>query len=1556
MISANVIEPNSVYMVNLLKGGGTDTWASGIAYRVASWEYLIPLIPEHVYYVSYTYKYTLENSSATAPTWVCFFWDGGNAGSLTVQAVPTAGVEQEYQEVFTCKTGGVCCQYNITPQRTSSEPLQFTCGSLYHGPNSNDITTNVRGYVKNAVLYDVTEISQFFNLSETALLDKIKSWRNTNYEIWRNKGNEPWYGSGFNALISTTSQVKQTKLFTNLVEADGLECPTYWCPTQHSSHDESNANRYSDNGVVGSAYDYNQVATVKRTLKVDETSPFYPEHQYVMHIEQPGTTTSTQPRTGGFVKQWGNPDRDCVIIEKLVAKIPKGQKVWAAHNLRTVGSTAGYWKLEALSPIEGTGKYEEYTWRYTINLSKCSSVATYFFDHNYSWGGFFYTVNSSGTVGETGVNWDVAYYANYMFATDDPLQYFTVMPDKDVIKDKYVMTRELDERQVYLNGDGSDKTPTLPSRFQWLDINSEYEIHGERAIIQPSLSSADTSDAHSAVTPMLKINPSSKYRLTMRIWAKKSAFADNQYMLTSIAYYTENGVELSCNKVVYLTGTNTQLTQAVSKGDTVLHVSSAKNWVNKTQCGVGFRSNYKMSYSTEDATFNGRDGIISAVDTTNNTITLNKALNTEQAVNIIVVEALSGAKYYYPINKSMLPDGEWKEYSIEFGTGKFWGGARSDGGYGIEIPWDAKYMTLCPNLYQNWSGYPIIYDDIRIEEIGSVAEKQGDCVQIKRFTGRPETLTSVNSVITVKFDTAALQVYLNGEEITQSGGTLSFKSGTSVTITYKDKKGYWYDSSNDIYKSLSGIGITSTNGVTSTTFTVSNFNDTITITALYNQYYKITRRNQTGTTLLLGWSASAVADQDLYYLKNSGGTVYYKFSDSYNYHELKVYSGGSATASYYTVSGSFSTVTSNISLDATAKTVTVAKHTITFSGLDSSKFSLYCNGNLISPSDPKITASENSYVSLRFEGKEYSTSGVYYSYCLKSYSPSTYSSGYFTMPSSDITITVACEAKRMYNITQVEDGCSIYVVARAVPGTSVSYTTVLDSDNNRESVTISWDGNTIDGTNGSSFTMPSSDVTITAKGWYYAEPEPSNPLDVTQVDGLMVYSVANTAGHRRQSQEFRSTIDTSETPWSGAFDELEKYDFSAEALTAKDEMLTTFRDTMTAIGVEEGVPIHNTCLSINSNVVDVLFGLDDTFLEGGSEYTVRIVPCYIDTGSATYNGIVDDNIGDEIYAEISGTLDANSPAVTINADALADKITCEAYLDTSNQNFLLVKFTFTSDFTDLTKCCSRLAILTDKMTDSTYFEKAFFIDLDYCMLDTAQHPDYQSYSFCLPNLGTGLEFNQEVLKCVGSYAGLYSGYPSQWDKNIYYLLNPETEYRIVSFDDTVDLTQVYVKVAVIDAVAYDNGTVNTNPGVMALTLDNGGQDTDGTLTMTDISTACECMSGFLILDSDDEGRNCLKINTSGLQPYYSEYDSVFDVENDNDQNIYLSIVYQGQLYVITSQKPGFANCEYIVDDVNNNTQNRWSYWTTPESQVESLGDKITHQGIEYQGQSLVIQM
>lgn len=240
------------------------------------------------------------------------------------------------------------------------------------------------------------------------------------------------------------------------------------------------------------------------------------------------------------------------------------------------------------------------------------------------------------------------------------------------------------------------------------------------------------------------------------------------------------------------------------------------------------------------------------------------------------------------------------------------------------------------------------------------------------------------------------------------------------------------------------------------------------------------------------------------------------------------------------------------------------------------------------------------------------------------------------------------------------------------------------------------------------------------------------------------------------------------------------------------------------------------------------------------------------------------------------------------------------------------------------------------------------------MLDTAQHPDYQSYSYCLPNLGTGLEFNREVLQCVGSYAGLYSGYPSQWDKNIYYLLNPETEYRIVSFEDTVDLTQVYVKVAVIDVVADENGTVNTNPGVMAMTLDDG-QDTDGTLTMMDIETACGCMPEFLILDQDDVGRYCLKINTSGLQAYYNEYDSVFNVDADN-QNIYISIVYQGQLYVITSQKTGFANCEFVVDDVNGNTQNRWSYWTTPESQVESLGNKIIHQGVEYQGQSLVIQM
>lgn len=722
MISANILEPGTTYYIkNIFKDGGSSAWAGASnTYGIKTYYYTTPLILGHTYYAQYTYKYSLSSTSATKPSWVELYYDGGNAGHLTQQFnIPSANTEYTFYEVFAFNKS-VLRDYSY---KTVAE--QFDHTTFFHSPY-----LNVTGLIRHAVLVDVTEIQNATGYTGTTLANYI----HTNYidDAFLSSGNTP--KSILLYQNNNSVNFKKQTIISNIVETDGLECPLYF---PASASDSGNVNRYSDIGVFCDPYSV-EAPTIGYLHIIDKYSPFYPTHNYVTNITITGATTSENYRTGGFCKKWADLTGNYVVIEKLVAKIPIGQTVAATHNF-IEAKKGTYWNLEELSPMLGTGKYEEYTWRYTINWTDGAALSTFVQSGSQYWAGYIYTKNSSGKVGETGITWNVAYYANYKFDVDDPLQYFSVLPNKDIIKSSYIMTREINETNIYINGDGSDTTPTLPSKYKWISLSDNNEIHGNHAIMQPSESSSTTANDNDIVTPRMKINPRSRYKLTFRIWAKKSAMSSDQSFISAIAYYSaaSDGILYRTQMCSYLNGTMTTLTQNAAKGDTVLHLSSVSNWTtSKTWNGVGFRSDQGQCYHNKGYQYYNSTGLISAIDTTNNTITLKTGLSMAQSSGTIIVEALTGSTLYYPIYKGSLPDGEWKEYTIYIGDNTYWGGRNSTGNMPNKIPFGAEYMGFVPNLYHNWCGYPIIYDDIKLEEISDIAEKKGDCVSIKHFSDK----------------------------------------------------------------------------------------------------------------------------------------------------------------------------------------------------------------------------------------------------------------------------------------------------------------------------------------------------------------------------------------------------------------------------------------------------------------------------------------------------------------------------------------------------------------------------------------------------------------------------------------------------------------------------------------------------------------------------------------------------------------------------------------------------------------------------------------------------
>lgn len=706
MVSANVIEPGALGLRNILEGGGSDEWVyKDNTYGIKEFKYLTPLIEDHIYLLYYEYKYTLLDSSTTVvPTWVDAYYDEGwiNVQRVTVNAANTVYTSRA---LFTAN-GHVSYRGSV---------VQWDHMTIYHGPSSN--IQNVRGYLRRVTCVDITNIQRLTGKTGNELRDT--AWNLLGGESFTTTGNK------VKMIDMNLSGVKchSNTLVGEVVEAEGLN-------TKMLSSVTGNAEwRYSDTHVCGTAYAPNSAASPTLSLVSDVTSPFYPQHQNVTKITQNGTTTTSAPYPGGLYSCWQGTTGDYVVIEKIVAKIPVGHDIYAFHNLRTPTSTNSG-TLEYLSSIAGTGKYEEYTARFTIHASTTDiSASSYWAGH---WG-----VRNSSSASESGFEMYVAYIANYKFDADDPLQYFTVMPSKDVVKEGYIMTRQLDSQNLFVNGDGSDGTMKLPTyygmSYQWITRGDENDkgIHGYHALMQ-----ADQMLVGTNAIITVPINPLSRYKLSMRIWCQKSSFPSDMSFLTALIYQLKDGNWLHASNTFYIKGTMTYLTQAAAVGDTVLHVASVNNWTtSKSYNLVGFRD-YLSSYHNLGYEDYGSTGIIQSIDTTNNTITLKTALTKAQAVNTQVVEGYSGATYYYPIQRSMLTDG-WSEHECYFGQTEIWDGQAypvTGSDWNGRIPFSAAYVKIVPNFYRNTSGYPIIYDDIRLEEVNTTAEKKRDCVQFKHFS------------------------------------------------------------------------------------------------------------------------------------------------------------------------------------------------------------------------------------------------------------------------------------------------------------------------------------------------------------------------------------------------------------------------------------------------------------------------------------------------------------------------------------------------------------------------------------------------------------------------------------------------------------------------------------------------------------------------------------------------------------------------------------------------------------------------------------------------------
>ncbi len=668
-----LIENNTLFLRNLNKNATSTNWstASG-SYGFYSVPYEQPLAYNHYYYQRFTYKFTTTNQK---PTWVTFYRQGGGAGgatSGTVSAGLTPGQEYTYSAI-------------VQPSISEGNPLNH--GTIYNG-NSNAIS-GVSSQAKEVIMYDVTQ------LYDILVANGLVTKNNTNsLKTWCDN-NLAYQNYGVNYDVTSLITLDTSKVFINkgtliqneLIEADGMEA--------FSINDTIRNNIYFDTGIGVTIYNNkgNGTVTLTRVSAKDQNSPFAGEHPYVLKIT---TNGEAQPAAGGFLANHSSAANK-IFVEKFIAKIPTGYKIYAAYNSQGTGAS-----VTILGSSDGTGNWEEYTILY-----KCGS------EGSFANGGHVYIAGPNNT----SVTWYLAYVNNCDITGKEYLKNYTVLKNTNKINNGKIFSREFNEVNLLPNGDLTDNSWTFPSGWSYDD--NDYAGGATRSIVQ-NVNGA----ANGLFGPKIAIDPTARYKVSYWVKCKQ----DMTSFLTAIRVFINETTEVVHHNVNYIAGTKTQLTQALNPGDTVVHLKSVNNWTVRI-VNLGFRSNGGKTWNDKGTT---AQNTITSIDTTNNTITLQNAYTgTAMPVNTYVVESYPSNTYPYPIDKSKLPtNNEWKYVEGYFGSNNtVWGGS---GGGWSGIPAEATHIQLNLNIYANNGTVPIKYSDIKIEQVSpSAGHRYEQKIQIK---------------------------------------------------------------------------------------------------------------------------------------------------------------------------------------------------------------------------------------------------------------------------------------------------------------------------------------------------------------------------------------------------------------------------------------------------------------------------------------------------------------------------------------------------------------------------------------------------------------------------------------------------------------------------------------------------------------------------------------------------------------------------------------------------------------------------------------------------------
>lgn len=657
----NIYENSGIILRNLNTNSyntSSDTWTPALTgYGFYDVSYETPLVYNHYYYQRFTYKFTTTNQS---PTWCQMYRQDGMSGGAGINN-PVAGTEYTASAVIQPTIGA----YGF--------PLTY--GTIYNG--NYDAINGVSSYVKNVLVYDITELYKVLLASNTVTsTDSMKTWCDNNLV------HKPRYVNyDVSSLLKSITNVNIKKGFlacNEIIETEGMN--------MFSVNSSLASNCFFDTGNPVPVYNNNGNGTVTHTRisAKSQNSPFSATHPYILQIT---TNGSASPYAGGFYTgHYAAANK--IFIEKFVAKIPKGYSITYHYNSQGDGAS-----ISAITPLEGTGDWEEYAILY-----RCGSSGSF------SSGGHI-ALNGSNN---TSVTWYLAYVNDCDITGNETYMNYRVLPDKVSFKSGKIFTNKLDTVNVITNGDCSKRESVmLPSG--WSFDTSDYAGDSRCSIVQPVGASAGFFGG------IFPISPTCRYKISY--WVKCKA--DMTSFLTAIPYYTSPTVDYLTHVYVnYKSGTKTTLTAPLNSGDTQMTVSSNSNWGACSYSRVGFRSDfYYTSYNDRGVSngYNGSTGLISGVSGSN-IITFNTAYTgSSMPSGTVVVESYDGGTFIYPIGKDNLPtDNTWKYVEGYFGMNDIlWDGSDSNGPW-YAIPAGVRYASVYINIYSNDGTVPIKYSDIRV--------------------------------------------------------------------------------------------------------------------------------------------------------------------------------------------------------------------------------------------------------------------------------------------------------------------------------------------------------------------------------------------------------------------------------------------------------------------------------------------------------------------------------------------------------------------------------------------------------------------------------------------------------------------------------------------------------------------------------------------------------------------------------------------------------------------------------------------------------------------------